>query len=144
MSVVGADDLLGIARKAGAIDYYVVMIRKRIDAETMDAPFAGMPQKGENVAAGCEKIVDPAPAAQDHERPPARCTCFTSSGTLYMKRIHYWAYPGEVPVFDFTNMVISTTGYTHGFVVSGSWLHFKGLRSPTSPTNTLSNNGVDA
>ena len=41
--------------------------------------------------------------------------------------INYFAYQGETPVFDFSNMVISTTGYTHGFVVNASWLHFKGL-----------------
>jgi len=45
-------------------------------------------------------------------------------------------------VFDFSGMTISTTGYTHGFVVSGSWLHFKGLEIANVPMNTFSNNGV--
>ena len=47
-----------------------------------------------------------------------------------------------MPVFDFTNMVISTTGYTHGFVVNASYLHFKGLEIRYVPMNTFSNNGV--
>lgn len=42
------------------------------------------------------------------------------------KRIHYWAYPGERPVFDFTN--VKPAGYrVHAFEVTGSWLHIKGL-----------------
>jgi hypothetical protein len=39
-------------------------------------------------------------------------------------------------------MTISTTSYTHGFVVTGSWLHFKGLEIRGVPMNTFSNNGV--
>ena len=43
------------------------------------------------------------------------------------KRIHYWAYPGEKPVFDFTN--VKPEGYrVHAFEVTGSWLHLKGLQ----------------
>jgi hypothetical protein len=42
------------------------------------------------------------------------------------KRINYWAYPGEKPVFDFSN--IKPTNYrVHAFEVTGSWLYFKGL-----------------
>jgi hypothetical protein len=42
------------------------------------------------------------------------------------KRIHYWAYPGEKPVFDFTN--VKPSGYrVHSFEITGSWLHIKGL-----------------
>ncbi len=50
---------------------------------------------------------------------------FDKSGTEN-KRIHYWAYPGEKPVFDFSN--IKPANYrVHAFEVTGSWLHFKGL-----------------
>ncbi|RXK61788.1 DUF1565 domain-containing protein [Lacibacter luteus] len=42
------------------------------------------------------------------------------------KRINYWAYPDEKPVFDFSN--IKPANYrVHAFEVTGSWLHFKGL-----------------
>ena len=108
----------------------------------MAAPFATL-QKGVNVAvagdtvyirAGTYAITTPVNAGAGIQ--------FTKSGTSDTNRIRYWAYPGEVPVFDFTNMVISTTGYTHGFVVTGSWLHFKGLEIAHVPMNTFSNNGV--
>jgi hypothetical protein len=42
------------------------------------------------------------------------------------KRINYWAYPGEKPVFDFTN--VKPNNYrVHAFEITGSWLHIKGL-----------------
>ena len=67
---------------------------------------------------------------------------FNKSGTSDTNRIKYWAYPGEVPLFDFSGLVISTSGYTNGFSVSGSWLHFKGLEVANVPMNTASNNGI--
>lgn len=42
------------------------------------------------------------------------------------RRIQYWAYPGEHPVFDFS--AVKPAGYrVHAFEVTGSWLHLKGL-----------------
>jgi len=42
------------------------------------------------------------------------------------KRIHYFAYPDEKPVFDFSN-VKPVNKRIMAFNVTGSWLHFKGL-----------------
>ncbi len=42
------------------------------------------------------------------------------------KRIHYFAYPGEKPEFDFSN-VKPANKRIMAFNVTGSWLHFKGL-----------------
>ena len=39
---------------------------------------------------------------------------------------------------------ISTTGYTHGIVVSGSYVYLKGLEIANVPMNTFSNNGISA
>jgi hypothetical protein len=42
------------------------------------------------------------------------------------KRIYYWAYPGEQPVFDFS--AVKPAGFrVHAFEITGSWLHLKGL-----------------
>jgi uncharacterized protein (TIGR03382 family) len=137
--------LLGALAPAGiahATDYYVATTGSDSNAGTMAAPFATL-QKGVNVAvagdtvfirAGTYRITTPANTGAG--------ISFTKSGTSDTNRIKYWAYPGEVPVFDFSGMTISTTGYTHGFVVSGSWLHFKGLEIANVPMNTFSNNGV--
>src|SRR6185312_1343331 len=128
--------------KAGAAEYYVSTTGSDANAGTMDAPFATL-QKGVSAAAagdtvwirgGTYKVTTPASSGAGIN--------FSKSGTSDASRIKYWAYPGEKPLFDFTNLQISTSGYTHGFVVSGSYLHFKGLEICCVPMNMYSNNGV--
>jgi hypothetical protein len=129
------------ARGAQAADYYVATTGSDSNAGTMAAPFATL-QKGVNTAVagdtvwirgGTYNITTPATSGAGIN--------FTKSGTA-TNPINYFAYQSEIPVFDFTNMVISTTGYTHGFVINASYLHFKGLEIRYVPMNTFSNNGV--
>jgi hypothetical protein len=47
--------------------------------------------------------------------------------------IHYWAYPGERPVFDFSR--IKDNCRIKGFDVTGSWIHLKGLEVKGVPQN---------
>lgn len=55
----------------------------------------------------------------------AYVTLLNKSGTSD-KRINYWAYPGEKPVFDYNN--IKPANYRiNAFEVTGSWIHLKGL-----------------
>ena len=55
----------------------------------------------------------------------AYVTNLTKSGTS-TNRIKYWAYPGERPVFNYTN--VNPSGFrVHAFEVTGSWLHLRGL-----------------
>ncbi len=57
--------------------------------------------------------------------PFAYVTKLTKSGTAG-KRINYWAYPGERPVFDFSD--VKPAGHRiNAFEVTGSWIHIKGL-----------------
>lgn len=54
--------------------------------------------------------------------------------------IHYWAYPGETPKFDFSQMTDNCR--VKGFNVTGSYLHLKGLEvtgAPQQPGNLLNN-----
>lgn len=55
----------------------------------------------------------------------AHVTDINKSGTVG-KRINYWAYPGEKPVFDYTN-VKPANRRVSAFWVSASYIHFKGL-----------------
>jgi MYXO-CTERM domain-containing protein len=68
---------------------------------------------------------------------------FSKSGTSDTNRINYFAYAGEVPKIDFSNMKISTSGYTMGITVSGNWLHFKGIEECCTTETTFANNGWD-
>jgi len=141
-SLVGLTSLVLASSAALATEYYVAPGGSDTNAGTMAAPFATL-QKGVNVAVagdtvfirgGTYRITTPSSAGAG--------ISFSKSGTSDTSRIKYWAYPGEVPLFDFSGMTISTSGYTHGFVVTGSWLHFKGLEIANVPMNTFSNNGV--
>ena len=54
------------------------------------------------------------------------------------KPIRYWAYRGEIPVFDFSAMKDDCR--VKGFNVTGSWLQLKGLEvtgAPQQPANHL-------
>ncbi|WUR15530.1 right-handed parallel beta-helix repeat-containing protein [[Empedobacter] haloabium] len=56
------------------------------------------------------------------------------------KRIRYWAYPGEKPVFDFAAMKDNCR--VKAFNVNASWLHLKGLEikgAPQQPGNLQNN-----
>ncbi len=51
--------------------------------------------------------------------------------------IRYWAYPGEVPVLDFTGMTDDCR--IKGVDVTGSWIHLKGLEITGVPQNNTLN-----
>jgi MYXO-CTERM domain-containing protein len=128
---------------AHATEYYVATTGSDSNPGTMASPFATL-QKGANTAvAGDTVYIRGGTYSITTPTTSSAGITFTKSGTSDTNRISYFAYPGEAPVFDFTNMVISTTGYTHGFVITASWLHFKGLEVRYVPMNTFSNNGVD-
>jgi hypothetical protein len=127
---------------ARATEYYVATTGSDSAAGTMAAPWATL-QKAANTAVagdtvwirgGTYMVTTPATAGAGIN--------FTKSGTSDTNRIKFWAYQGEVPVFDFSNLQISTTGYTMGFVVNANYLHFKGLEICCVPMNTSSNNGI--
>ena len=115
------------ARNVFATEYYVAPTGSDSNAGSLAAPFATV-QKGVDTAGagdtvwlrgGTYKITTPKTSGSG--------ITFSKSGTSDTNRIKYWAYPGEVPLIDFTNMQISSSGYTMGISVSGSWLHFKGI-----------------
>jgi hypothetical protein len=135
---------LAFAVNAAAAEYYVAPTGDDSNPGTMDQPFATL-QKGNDVAkagdtvwirGGTYQVVTPANSGAG--------IALTKSGTSDTSRINYWAYQGEVPVFDFSMLKISTTSYTHGIVVSGSYLYLKGLEVENVPMNTNSNCGLSA
>src|SRR3569832_130279 len=104
--------ILAAAGNAHATDYYVATTGADSNAGTMAAPFATL-QKAVNTAVagdtvyirgGTYKITTPATSGAGVN--------FNKSGTSDTNRIKYWAYENEKPLFDFSDLVISTTGYT--------------------------------
>lgn len=74
------------------------------------------------------------------------------SGESDSKRIHYLAYPGELPIFDGTNLMIGqayshtgsvdSTMYTSAILIQASYLHLKGFEVRNVPMKYNSNVGV--
>ncbi len=60
------------------------------------------------------------------ERNLFACISFIDKSGLPDKRIHYWAYPGEIPVFDFSE-VMPADQRVVGIYVTAEWIHFRGL-----------------
>jgi hypothetical protein len=125
-----------------ATTYYVATTGSNSASGTLAQPFATL-QKGNDVAvAGDTVFIRGGTYSITTPSTSGAGITITKSGTSDTKRIYFWAYPGEVPVFDFSKMTISTSTYTHGFVVTGSWLYFKGLEICKVPMNTNSNCGM--
>jgi pectate lyase-like protein len=131
-------------RGAHAADYYVAPTGSDANAGSLEAPFATL-QKGADIAvAGDTVYIRGGTYNITTPKTSGAGLTFTKSGTSDANRIKYWAYQSETPIFDFTNMVLSTSGYTHGFVIKGSWLHFRGLELRNVPMNSFSNNAIAA
>jgi hypothetical protein len=125
-----------------AATYYVSPSGSDNASGTLTQPFATL-KKGNDVAVagdtvyirgGKYSITTPANSGAG--------IAITKSGTSDTKRIYFWAYPGETPLFDFSNLQIANGAYTFGIVISGSWLHLKGIEECCVPMNTKANNGI--
>jgi MYXO-CTERM domain-containing protein len=126
-----------------ARDYYVATTGNDANAGTLEQPFATV-QKGANTAVAGDTVYirGGVYAIVGMGASATAGVLFSRSGTSNTSRIRYWAFENEVPILDFARLTISTTTYTPGVVVTGSWLHFKGLEIRNVPMNTRSNTGM--
>jgi len=127
---------------AHAATYYVATTGSNSAAGTLDQPFATLQQAASVAAAGDIVYIRGGTYSTTTPASSGAGITITKSGSSDANRIKFWAYPGEVPIFDFSKMTISGSGYTHGFVVTGSWLHFKGIEEKGVPMNSSSNCGM--
>ena len=131
------------ANDAFATEYYVSPTGSDAAAGTITAPFATL-QKGADVAVAGDTVwLRGGTYKMTATLGGSSGISISKSGTSDTNRIKFWAYPGETPLIDFTNMPVSSSGYTMGITVSGSWLHFKGIEECCLTMTTFSNNGFD-
>lgn len=121
--------------------YYVAPNGSNSAAGSLTQPFATIQKANEVVVAGDTVYIRGGTYSVTRPFASDAGILLSKSGSE-SRRIYYWAYPGERPVFDFARLEISTSSYTHGMVVSGSWLHFKGLEICNVPMNINSNVGL--
>jgi hypothetical protein len=114
--------------------FYVAPTGNNANAGTLAAPFLTIQRAQTSVAAGDTVYIrggtyqmQTSQIATTTTGSPqfAYVTHLTQSGTAG-RRINYWAYPGEQPVFDYTNVTPANTRI-NAFEVTGSWLHLRGL-----------------
>ena len=119
----------GVALRAAT--YYVATDGNDANPGTLASPFATI-QRGQTAAVAGDTVYIRGGTyvmteAQIATRVSiwAYVTHLTKSGS-YGARINYWAYPGERPVFDYSNIKPADLRVI-AFFVSGSWLHIRGL-----------------
>ena len=111
--------------------YYVAPTGSDANSGTITLPFLSIKQAQTAVVAGDTVYIRGGTYTMAESQIAsyssiwAYVTLLNKSGTTG-KRINYWSYPGEKPVFNYT--AINPTGYRiHAFQVTGSWIHIKGL-----------------
>jgi hypothetical protein len=112
---------------------------------TIDKPFASL-QKGHDMATPGDTVwIRGGTYAFSGKGATSECgVLIKKSGESHTKRIYFWAYKDEVPVFDFANLSLSNAT-SAGIRINGSqWLHFKGLEvcNVPQPSSSASNNGI--
>jgi hypothetical protein len=117
--------------RAGAAIYYVAPDGKDDSPGTKTHPFASI-QKAQSVVQPGDTVYLRGGAYHLSEEQIARqeriyaCVTFLDKSGEPGKYIHYWAYSGEKPVFDYST--VKPAGLrVAAFYVTGSWLHLKGF-----------------
>jgi len=129
------------AKNAVATEYYVATTGSDANPGTQASPFATLQKGADTAVAGDTVWIRGGTYSITTPKTSGAGIQLSKSGTSDTNRIKYWAYPGETPLFDFSNLQISTSGYTFGFVISGSWVHLKGIEECCVPMNSYANNG---
>ena len=129
------------AKNASATEYYVSPTGSDSNPGTLAAPFATLQKAADTAVAGDTVWIRGGTYKITTPKTSGAGIQLSKSGTSDTNRIKYWAYPGETPLFDFSNLQISTSGYTFGFVISGNWVHLKGIEECCVPMNSYANNG---
>jgi hypothetical protein len=129
------------AKNVFAAEYYVATTGSDTNAGTIDQPFATLQKGADTAQAGDTVYIRGGTYSITTPHSSGAGIDISNSGTSDTNRINIWAYPGETPLFDFSNLQISTTGYTFGIVIDGSWVHLKGIEECCLPMNTRANNG---
>ena len=108
--------------QALAAEYYVSPTGSDSNPGTLASPFATL-QKGNNTAAAGDTVW-----MRGGTYNTTGQITLSKSGTSDTNRTKIWAYPGEVPVLNFSNYSLSSSASDNpAITVTGSWMHLKGL-----------------
>lgn len=126
-----------------AKNYYVSTTGNDTTTGTITAPFASW-AKGQEAASAGDTVYFRA-GTYYYTKAIKNCTSQTDNVNANIldksgesgKMIHYIAYPGETPIFDFYQDTCNCR--IRGVFVSGSWIHLKGMELRGVPQNNSLN-----
>ena len=122
--------LLAVLAPAYAAEFYVAPTGNDADTGTLEKPFATVQRAQDAVAPGDTVFIRGGTYVMKESQIAlkkgimAYVTNLTRSGAPE-KRINYWAYPNEHPVFDLS--AVKPALRIDAFYCSADWIHFKGL-----------------
>ncbi|MEO6098540.1 MAG: right-handed parallel beta-helix repeat-containing protein, partial [Fibrobacteria bacterium] len=127
-----------------AATYFVATTGNNSNSGTLEQPFATL-QKGHDVAVAGDTVFirggtySPTGSGKDNAG-----YSLTRSGSSDTKRICFWAYKDEKPVFDFAKISLSSSTGAGIRINGGSWLYIKGLeiKNVPQPSSSAANNGI--
>ena len=138
--------------------YYVATDGSDSNAGTKEKPFASLNKANDVVTAGDTVwirggVYDLRDTIYFPRYKMTAAIILTTSGENDNKRIHYFAYPGERPIFDGANLPVASgrdksdgtpegSMYTSPIVISAKYLHLKGFEVRNTPMIHNSNSGV--
>jgi MYXO-CTERM domain-containing protein len=114
---------LGVAAPARAADYYVAPSGNDQDPGTLDKPFATL-ERAQTAAAAGDTVYLRGGEYRFSGTQASIGVALTKSGQSG-KPIHYFAYPGELPILDLFEL--KPQQRVTGIDVRASWIHIRGL-----------------
>jgi hypothetical protein len=125
--------------RADAAEYYIAPTGSDSAAGTMAAPWATI-QKGADTAAAGDTVWVRAGTYQSTKQIK-----FSKSGQSDTNRIKFWAYQGENPLIDLSKYASTNKAAdVPAMLVSGSWLHFRGLEIANVPVGASGDHSISA
>jgi hypothetical protein len=132
------------ARRADAAVYYVAVAGDDTAPGTLEKPFASV-QRGQEAAAPGDTVFIRGGTYKIAKGGKLGAGLYlTKSGTSETKRICYWAYKNEKPIFDFSGLEMDPLVTGAGiWIDGGDWLYLKGLEIRNVPMpGHRSNHGI--
>jgi MYXO-CTERM domain-containing protein len=136
MSFVAALSAAGLAHAA---DFYVAPTGSDSADGTMAAPFATL-QKGHDSAGAGDTVW-----LRGGTYKVTKQIKLSKSGQSDTNRIKFFAYAKELPVIDFSGYVSTNKAAdTPALLVTGSWLHIKGMEIANVPVGASGDHSISA